>query len=93
MVYAAINGGYFDMIRNVTQSLIVEDSKVHHPNTWNLGANEFPTVGAFGLANNTFSAEYVYCFANAGSHLETYRFQTANPVPGPAPTKQMGSKW
>ena len=48
-MYAVINGGYFDMAKNVSASFLAEKGKVRSANTVNFAKNIFPTVGAFGL--------------------------------------------
>lgn len=65
IVYAVINGGYFDMTLNVSASLLAENGRIKSKNSINEGVNHYPTVGAFGLnENNTFAAYYVYSFGS-----------------------------
>jgi hypothetical protein len=71
------------MARNFSESFIAEGGKVLYPNILNFGKETFPTVGAFGLQNRTFSAEYAYCFGNSTTGLSAYRFPKSNPFPGP----------
>jgi hypothetical protein len=79
-VYAVINGGYFDMVNNISASFIAENGNISHKNSVNLGSNAHPTVGAFGLKNKTYTAEYIYSYDPIA---ETYKFNNFNPVPGP----------
>lgn len=90
VVYAVLNGGYFDMVNNISASFIAENSNISHRNTINIGSNAHPTVGAFGLKNKLFTAEYVYSFDPI---TESYRYNTANVVPGPEPNKSAGELW
>ena len=55
----------------------------------NTAINQNPTIGAFGHKDNIFSAEWIYSTQN----LETYKFSSPNPVPGPAPDISNGKKW
>ena len=55
VVYAVINGGFFNMLQNISSSFLAEKGKVKTPNDINGGKNIHPTVGAFGLTpNNKF---------------------------------------
>lgn len=91
MVYAALNGGYFDMTKNISASFLAERGKVKTPNNINGGNNVHPTVGAFGItAEGNFETEYIYSY---GTNLETYKFERPNPFPGPPPVKDDGQKW
>lgn len=68
------------MVNNISASFIAENGNISHKNTVNSGSNAHPTVGAFGLKNKKFTAEYVYSYDPIS---ESYRFNSANPVPGP----------
>ncbi len=48
MVYAVLNGGYFDMTQNTSASFLAEKGKVKTKNGINFAKNIYPTVGAFG---------------------------------------------
>jgi hypothetical protein len=48
VVYAVINGGYFDMTQNISASFLAENGKVKSKNSINSAINLNPTVGAFG---------------------------------------------
>lgn len=48
MVYAVINGGYFDMQKNISSSFLAEGGRIKTRNTINEAINYYPTVGAFG---------------------------------------------
>lgn len=48
-MYAVINGGYFDMQKNISASFLAEEWKVKSKNSINEANNNHPTVGAFGL--------------------------------------------
>lgn len=78
------------MAYNFSVSFIAENSKVLAKNTINEAADQFPTVGAFGLKNKNFSAEWVYSY---DPNMTTYRFKNPNPVPGPAAKKSAGELW
>jgi exopolysaccharide biosynthesis protein len=72
LVYAVINGGYFDMVKNESSSFICSNGHVYHKNSINTAAksNIYPTVGAFGVRNNnSFAVSYIYSF---DSTFETY---------------------
>ena len=91
VVYAVINGGFFDMTQNTSASFLAENGKVKSKNTFNTATNLNPTVGAFGQAfTGKFQTEYIYSY---GTNLETYKFQVPNPYPGPPPEKASGRPW
>jgi exopolysaccharide biosynthesis protein len=57
-VYAVLNGGYFDMVNNISASFISSEGKVYHANNINKVPNSkiYPTIGTFGvLKNGSFS--------------------------------------
>ena len=63
MVYAVINGGYFNMTSEISSSFIAENFTVKSKTTVNEYVNIHPTVGAFGLtADGQFEAQYIYSF-------------------------------
>lgn len=78
------------MTHNYSVSYICENGKVLAKNSINTATNQFPTVGAFGLINKTFSAEWVESY---DPNFETYRFKAPNPVPGPVAKKTNGELW
>lgn len=79
------------MALNVSASFIAEKTKIKNRNDINSNANNHPTVGAFGYTKaGTFESEYIYSY---DPNLETYKFRTPNPFPGPAPAKSSGAKW
>jgi hypothetical protein len=76
-----INGGYFDMQKNISASFLAENWKVKAKNSINEGANIHPTVSAFGLGfDGRYAAEYIYSY---GTDLKTYKFPSPNKFPGP----------
>lgn len=91
VVYAVLNGGYFNMQENVSASFLAEKGQVLNKNDINENAKNHPTVGAFGLTKaGQFHTEYIYSY---GDHFETYSFRYPNPFPGPAPEKTSGKLW
>lgn len=79
------------MVLNVSASFIAQKTKVKNKNDINSDANHHPTVGAFGYTKaGIFETEYIYSF---DATLDTYKYRTANPCPGPAPAKSSGTHW
>ena len=78
------------MTHNFSVSYICEKGKVLAKNTITTASNHLPTVGAFGLKNKKFSAEWIESY---DPNFETYRFKSPNPVPGPAANKNNGELW
>lgn len=91
VVYAVLNGGYFNMQLNVSASFIAEKGKVINKNEINQNDKNHPTVGAFGLTKTgQFETEYIYSY---GATLDTYKFRLPNPLPGPVANKDTGEHW
>jgi exopolysaccharide biosynthesis protein len=91
VVYAVINGGYFNMVENISASFLAEHGKVICPNGINSNTKNHPTVGAFGVtAEGHFEAEYIYSY---GDQHTTYKFDYPNPFPGPPPIEDQGKHW
>ena len=49
IVYAVLNGGYFNMQLNISASFVAENGQVLNKNDINQNQKNHPTVGAFGL--------------------------------------------
>ena len=88
MVYAVINGGYFNMAKNTSSSFLCEQSRIKTRNTINEAADKHPTVGAFGLTDDgKLSAEFIYSYEPL---LTTYKFDHPNGMPGPIISPSLG---
>lgn len=91
VVYAVINGGYFDMVNNVSASFLAESGRVKSKNGINEATNVHPTVGAFGMTpEGKFETEYIYSY---GSAFSTYKFAYPNHFPGPVANPDDGVHW
>ena len=90
-MYAVINGGYFNMVENISSSFLAERGKVICPNAINDNTKIHPTVGAFGVtAEGKFETEYVYSY---GANHTTFKFDYPNSFPGPEPNPDDGKHW
>jgi exopolysaccharide biosynthesis protein len=97
-VYMIINGGYFNMITNLSQSLVISDSKViafslnaSYSNYNGHSIPYYPTPGAFGVyKNGTPEVGWTYSLNNNFSNV--YRYPQPSPICNGCPPQMIPGK-